>query len=460
MASSILLINFEEKYAEKMTNELKVRVDRGYFSNVISFKESGDHLVEEINIYLPHPVYEYKVVFANLSSNEILDDEFRQKASTIRPAIRGDFFNYWSKNKGIIIIFLGNYGYTGLLNFGIPKLSLEEVFAEDITANSDLEEDSSFKIALRKLEKHIAMPTNKYISIDEKIKAGENWVMVPIYINLRGWILGCYYNDSQWRDKTYPSFLILPQFKDNLYVIKILLKEIAKIYPKFLPDLYEPDWLKSDNYYPKELQDYSKKIEDYKRKIESKIKELIEEKEQSKKRYENLRGILYEKGDKLKRNIIEVLEKYWSFNVTDMDKNKKKNLKEDILIEEGSRKILVEVKGTNSTYPSPTFLTQTWKHIYQSGLGDQAEGALILNYDIKTEPKERSLAYTGEDESQLEDIIFIDTRILFDLTLSIIDDGLYLEDAKKILLSRGRVKFDIDDYKQHHSIKMPEKNIK
>ena len=57
MASSILLINFEEKYAEKMINELKVHVDRGYFSNVISFKESGDHKVEEINIYLPHPVY-------------------------------------------------------------------------------------------------------------------------------------------------------------------------------------------------------------------------------------------------------------------------------------------------------------------------------------------------------------------------------------------------------------------
>ena len=75
--------------------------------------------------------------------------------------------------------------------------------------------------------------------------------------------------------------------------------------------------------------------------------------------------------------------------------------------------------------------------------------ALFVNYDVKTDPNERSLAYTGEDETLLDDLIFIDTRVMFNLTVAIIDYELPLDEAKKILLSKGRVEFDLEKIKQN-----------
>ena len=449
MTSRVLLINFEERYAEQLTKDLNVHAERGYLSDVSFIEQDGELPVEEIAYYFPHPVYEYKVVVGNLSSDKSLEATYKDEVINLDKRIGADFLDYWSNHKGIIIIFLGDYRYQGLLtSFGIPHVSLSEVSSRDITAKFVLEERSSFRKALRRFEKDIVMPTKKYISF--KAQRGEDWVICSIYKNLRDSVLGCYYNDRPYDNKDEaPSFIILPQFKDNLYVITILLRELARIYPKFLGGLYGADWMEDDRYYPRALAGYDKKIADYKKEMEGTINKLIEEREQIKKEYENLRRILYEKNDELKKSVIEVLRKHWSLRVTDMDEEKekagKKSPKEDILIEEGDRKILAEVKGTDSAYPSPWFITQVWQHLHYSGLGTQAEGALIMNYDIKTDPRERGLAYSGEDESQVEEIIFIDTRILFELTIAMIDYGLSLEKAKEVLLRKGRVKFDIDE---------------
>jgi len=452
MRSRVLLINFEERYAEQLTKDLNVHAERGYLSDVSFIEQHGELPVEEIAYYFPHPVYEYEVVVGNLSSDKSLEATYKDEVINLDKRIGADFLDYWSNHKGVIIIFLGDYRYQGLLtSFGIPHVSLTEVSSRDITAKFVLEERSSFRKALRRLEKDIVMPTKKYISF--KAQRGEDWVIYSIYKNLRDSILGCYYNDRPYDNKDEaPSFIILPQFKDNLYVITILLRELARIYPKFLGGLYEADWMESDRYYPGAVAGYGKRIADYKKEAEGTINKLIEERDQIKKEYENLRRILYEKNDELKRSVIEVLEKYWSLRVTDMDEEEKiggkKSLKEDILIEEGDRKILAEVKGTDSAYPSPWFITQVWQHLHYSGLGTQAEGALIMNYDIKTDPSQRGLAYNSEDESQVEDIIFIDTRVLFELTIAMIDYGLPLQKAKEILLRKGRVKSDLDDYKK------------
>jgi hypothetical protein len=74
-------------------------------------------------------------------------------------------------------------------------------------------------------------------------------------------------------------------------------------------------------------------------------------------------------------------------------------------------------------------------------LGAGAEGALVLNYGLEKNPKERNSAY-AEDKEQLEDLIFIDTRVLHNLTTAIIDADLTVQEAKRILFSKGRVKYD------------------
>ena len=73
--------------------------------------------------------------------------------------------------------------------------------------------------------------------------------------------------------------------------------------------------------------------------------------------------------------------------------------------------------------------------------GARADGALIVNYNIETDPKDRSLAYADDNEDQLDDLIFIDTRVLYKLTAAIIDGHLSVEEAKKILFKKGRVAF-------------------
>ena len=113
----------------------------------------------------------------------------------------------------------------------------------------------------------------------------------------------------------------------------------------------------------------------------------------------------------------------------------------NILIQYNGRKILAKIKSTSSVYPSHKFITQMWQDLHYSGLGARADGALIVNYNIETDPKDRSLAYADDNEDQLDDLIFIDTRVLYKLTAAIIDGHLSVEEAKKILFKKGRVEF-------------------
>jgi hypothetical protein len=62
---------------------------------------------------------------------------------------------------------------------------------------------------------------------------------------------------------------------------------------------------------------------------------------------------------------------------------------------------------------------------------------------LEKNPKERNLAYE-EDEDQLEDLIFIDTRVLHNLTIAIIDEELSIEEAKRILFNKGRVEYNME----------------
>jgi hypothetical protein len=75
-------------------------------------------------------------------------------------------------------------------------------------------------------------------------------------------------------------------------------------------------------------------------------------------------------------------------------------------------------------------------------LGTRVDGALIVNHDIGNNPEARHLPYADEDAEQLDDLIFIDTRVLHKLTAAIIDGDLSVEEARKILFKKGRVQFN------------------
>ena len=199
-------------------------------------------------------------------------------------------------------------------------------------------------------------------------------------------------------------------------------------------------WIESDQFYPTALQALDKKIAEFKQEIEN----LTAKKEELKKKYECVRSILYLKDEELRRAVAEILTDYWSLKISHMDKTKRAGFRENILIEHNGSDILVKIKGTFEDYPSIKFITEVWKDLHYSGLGTGAEGALVLNYGLEKNPKERNLAYK-EDKEQLEDLIFIDTRVLHNLTTAIIDSDLTIEEAKRILFKKGRVEYNIAD---------------
>jgi hypothetical protein len=197
------------------------------------------------------------------------------------------------------------------------------------------------------------------------------------------------------------------------------------------------NWLDSGRYYPESVQTIDREIAEYEKKIEK----LVHKKRKIKKTYEQLRSILYLEGEELKKAVAIILAKYWSLKLSFMNKAKRAGFNENILIKHNNRIIITKIKGTHSVYPSNKFITQVWQDLHFSGLGARADGALIVNYDIENSPESRRLAYADEDAEQLDDLIFIDTRVLHKLTTAIIDGDLAVEEARTILFTKGRVEF-------------------
>jgi len=197
------------------------------------------------------------------------------------------------------------------------------------------------------------------------------------------------------------------------------------------------NWIDSSRYYPRAVNAIDRKIAKY----EQEIEKLVAGKEQLKKIYVHLRSILYLEGEELRKAVMLIFAKYWSLKLFFLNKTKGGGFNKNILIKYNGRKILAKIESTSRVSPSHKFITQMWQDLHYSGLGARADGALIVNYNIETDPKDRSLAYVDDNEDQLDDLIFIDTRVLYKLTAAIIDGHLSVEEAKKILFKKGRVGF-------------------
>jgi hypothetical protein len=205
------------------------------------------------------------------------------------------------------------------------------------------------------------------------------------------------------------------------------------------------DWVAGDGFYPKCVLNVEKEIACCQEELERRIRELRAQKEELKKRYQDVRSLLYATDDQLKAAVVEVFGTYWQFQVSDVENMRTLGFKGDILLEHDARKFLFKVKSTNRTYPPAKYIAQVWRELHYSGLGTEAKGGLILNHDVRIDPRYRNLAYTGDDEESLEDIIFLDTRVLFYLTLAIIEYDFPLQEAKELVLKEGRVKFHLNE---------------
>jgi hypothetical protein len=211
------------------------------------------------------------------------------------------------------------------------------------------------------------------------------------------------------------------------------------------PALRDLDWVGSGKYYPQLIASLDKQIAECQQELDKKIKELTVQRDQLKQNFEDVRSLLTGQGDELRKSIHRVFTTFWKLKVSELETNKKESFREDLLVEHNGRRVVFKIKSTTTNDPSLKFITQLWQELHYSGLGASTEGGLILNHAVPVEPKYRGLAYTGDKEEYLEDIIFVETRVLYNLTLAIIDYGLPVQEATELLLRKGRVKFQLDD---------------
>jgi hypothetical protein len=438
MASKILLVNFQETDADRL-KKLGFDVDRGHYSNAVEFQKTGTLSTEKIYSFLPDSIESYKIIVVNLNYNTAVETEFRQNRQIYDKSFRTDFNKYWN-NSGILIVFYGDYNYDGLSTLGIFHVKFVERARDATQLNCLVNEGTPFRKALMEVRNQF-LPGARAIALKENATGGQNWEIRRIYEDSQNGLLGCYYGKTTNPREDFPRFILLPQAKDAIAVVERLLREIVKIYPGHLPELDAPTPEEGDTYYPEQLLEYDRKLVEYKKKLKQVIKELAKRKTKVRQDFATLKSILHLVDDELRTNVIATLRRVWSFDVVEMHQNDHKELHNDILIEHGPRKILACIHGTRISNPSPKLITQVWQHLHHSGLGKGVEPALIVNHDADTDPKYRPAAYGQGYEELLDGIIFIDTRALFNLTVGVMDQLLSLDQAKEILLRKGRVEF-------------------
>jgi hypothetical protein len=452
MLSRILLVNFTQNETDKLKLPEKVEINRGYLSDILPYEKNynedyGETLKKMFRAYFPLAIHEYKAIFIKLHTVPNLEEEFAEKLEPYNEKYVNDFIDYVLSNKGFLVVLLGDYTSAVLFHLGIRGITIHKTIGRDKTVNNLNEE---FNKLFEEIKGEVIMPTESYITVDSGKDSfyqefSSRFLVKNIYKNKAGDILGCYHNNSMHYSDCCPTFFLLPLFRNNNLLIKKILKEFAMHSPKFLPEFYEPDWQNSDKYLPLEVCGYEKKINKIIEKAKSLIADVETKQKIAREKYKFLSNLLTQKNDILKESIIYTLKEVLGLSVIDADKNKETTLAhEDIIIEVNGEQILAEIKGDNASYPGTGHIAQLWKHLKNKK--EIERGALILNYDVNVEPEKRKTAYTGEEEHQIEDIIFIDARVLHDLAITVIDYGMTKEEAVEILFQNGRVMFDLDDY--------------
>lgn len=452
METKILLVNFKPEQVEKMKMP-GVVFHRGYVGSVTYsqvFLDGETRNKPAFSYFFPQSIFEYSAIFINLEEDDSLDVEFAgQKKDFNRERMR-DFFSY--TGKGMLTIFLGKSNFKDLMPFGILGIdTLRDVDENDETITVYKFSETALEKALHDIKNLIKLPASKYITLDDAyyIKNSEN-TSRAVYWNLGNKHLGCCEcNQPSYRDGLEsPNYLVLPNFKELPNVLEKLLRSFADHYPKLFPSLKKLNWVESDDYYPIEVLGYDNKINHVISEARTLVEHAKQQKQEAIQRFQNVKALISTGGNELRLAVLDVLKNILKISARDADATKTTTLDgEDIVISYQNIPIIAEVKGTTATSPSEKYPGQVWKHIAKSSVKDTAVGCLIVNHDMETPPEDRKVAYAGEQEEGIKDIIYIDTRILHEIALMIIDEGMPVEDAQKILFGGlGRVTFNKKDY--------------
>lgn len=448
MEPKILLLNYSQHDADIIQRETKLKVIRGYISEVDGYTQERDgRELPNVHYYAPEPYYECAAVFALLPASNDVAAEFSRKAELLTHDDAKSLREYWGSK--LLTIFVGDTNYKSLYTFGVP-LRLHKSKGNDTETRLCFRDKHEFYELGSAVASQIAMPPARYITEmltprDRYDDIGHQYYefgtrMQPWLVNANRDMLACALS-HQFDDYegTEPGAIILPTPKKLSTTTIKLMEFFGEHYAIYTPG---GDWHESETFYPQQaLKQLNTEIETIKTKAIIEVKDRQQKVIAHKTKWEFLPKLVTDQGDQLVDAVFRTLTEVVGLQVTKSDDEKKAEAIDDLLVEIGDQKIVIEVKGTTSSSPRLDYPLQALTHVIRRGYTGNVATGLIVNHDMNKDPKLRKLAYNDKEKSRLIDgLYYIDTRVLLEISQAVIDGKLSAVAAQQALFGKlGRV---------------------
>lgn len=244
---------------------------------------------------------------------------------------------------------------------------------------------------------------------------------------------------------------VLPQLENKLGVIRDLFENIIFTYfSEFFPDIEAKRWIHKPEYELPEEIAIREKITTKREEYEKEIAELEKQAKEACNKYTFLKQLLTSTGTELVSAVKKYLEWLGFENVVDQDLliGEGKNKEEDLNLEYGGRKVLIEVKGINHTSKDSEcsqvdkIVLRRTKQLKTSDV----HGVYIVNNQKNIEPLSRKVPPFNDNQiSDAENLgrTMIYTAQLFALFSDIENGYVTKKDSREAFLKPGLADFHV-----------------
>lgn len=448
----IILLNFTDKEAETIAKS-GFNVERGFVGE-------GSEDFRTLPYEIPHPLYEYDILFYNSRIPKELNQEF----SNLRNGFDNPGFiktlSSFDTPPRVRVSFIGeSSGFDSLMQGGCPFVKLIDA-DENV---SSLREAQHTPWEIPQLHQTLIKLKTQISSVGKFLKAVESrpfWYVPTLFTRNYQQVMGY---GTTYEAQNFPNYIILPQMKNAALAVVQILQCLEDLVPELFPDKERTDWLKDEEFLLPEETAINKAIED---KI-AEARSFIEAKQKELKILGEtngfVRALLVAKEDpkfppqhRLSGVVRAALE-YLGFKVEDIDEKIKSAIrKEDLWVSDGKFLAITEVSGTGNKNPKVKEFNDILGRMVtlykrQSDLvlpsGMDIAGLLVLNYDIETHPSRRPRVFSGADAhiadtAAEQNIGILSTVELHKIVMAVRKGTLTKVAARELIKRTGRVEYD------------------
>jgi hypothetical protein len=454
----ILLLNFSESQAAIIA-KAGYSVDRGFLGVAIPGKQ------RYLPFQTPHPFYDYDVMVYNSDLAPELQAEFTDHKNLSDERGCLEALVEFKTPPHVRISFLGDStGLSVLVHGGLRFINLK-LAEQNISAflEHDLSEGT---IAIPEMHRLISGFAKEIVRVGQFIDIDPNcshpYYHFRVLLSRHAEQIAAY-GTTHINGKTIPSYLVLPQLKDNAKATVEIFQTLERVFPALFPDKSKNAWLESEEFM---LSD--EKAKDLE--IQKKVAETVAIVEQMQTERVNLakensfirqllsatEDVTVEASERLSAVVKKTLE-FLGFNVQDIDQKTKTAIKkEDFWVSDGDFFAITEVTGTVNVNPKTkeyndilgrmTTIFRRRTDLIPEGVSNLS-GLLVLNYDCERHPSKRPKAYTGELEHIVEaavdqNIGILSTVELHKIIVDVKEGRLVKEQARSLLKKFGRIEYE------------------